>query len=121
MINFLVDAEIIEACNNLGIMPIVKFVKLGIFPIIRIGIPMILLVLGTIDIGKAVLAGKEDEMKNAQKMFIKRLIYAALVFFIVPIISIVFGLFYNSDNEELVKAGEAMPNWSQCWEAAQKD
>ena len=62
MINFL-------ACSNPEIMPIIRFVRDGIFPIIQIGIPIILIVLGTLDLGKAVLAGKEDEQKNAQKRF----------------------------------------------------
>ena len=104
MINFLA-----AYCPD-EILPIVKFVKLGIFPIIQIGIPIILIVLGTLDLGKAVIAGKEDEMKNAQKMLIKRCIYAVMVFFVVTIVSLVFSLFSSTgDNETGV-------NWKACWD-----
>ena len=112
MINFLMT------CEEMGIMPIVKFVKNGVFPIVQIGIPIILIVLGTLDLGKAVIASKEDEIKNAQKMLIKRCIYAVMVFFVVTIVSLLFSLFSSSGNENLVDTGEGNPTWSQCWEAA---
>lgn len=105
MINFLVDCA--------DIAPIVRFVKHGIFPIIQIGIPIILIVLGTLDLGKAVIASKEDEIKNAQKMLIKRCIYAVMVFFVVLIVKLVFGLFADTNNENLIE-----PTWSDCWDKA---
>lgn len=104
MINFL-------ACMD-EIKPIVAFVKNGIFPIIQIGIPIILVVLGTLDLGKAVIAGKEDEMKNAQKMLIKRCVYAVLVFFVVTIVSLVFGLFNSTKGYNEV---EGPGDWYSCW------
>ena len=113
MINFLVT------CKELGIMPIVAFVKNGIFPIIQIGIPIILVVLGTLDLGKAVIAGKEDEMKNAQKMLIKRCVYAVLVFFVVTIVSLVFGLFGSVKEYNEVEGPDRDDiNWFTCWDEA---
>ena len=108
MINFL-------ACSNPEIMPIIRFVRDGIFPIIQIGIPIILIVLGTLDLGKAVLAGKEDEQKNAQKMLIKRCVYAVLVFFVVTIVSLVFSLFSSTGDELSNTIGSNTPSWRQCW------
>lgn len=51
--------------------------------IIRIMVPILLIVFGTIDFGKAIFAGDENEMKKAQSRFIKRLIIA-IGFFIIP-------------------------------------
>lgn len=51
----------------------------------RFIVPIIILVLGTLDFFKAVMAGKEDEMKKAQKTFIKRVIIGVLVF-LVPVL-----------------------------------
>ncbi len=42
-----------EVCN--GLLPIVKLVKQGVFPIFMIGIPIILIIMGSLDLGKAVL------------------------------------------------------------------
>lgn len=104
MINFLACMEEIK--------PIVAFVKNGIFPIIQIGIPIILVVMGTLDLGKAVIASKEDEIKNAQKMLIKRCIYAVMVFFVVTIVSLVFSLFKTTEDYEAV---EGPGDWYSCW------
>ena len=63
-----------------------------IVKILQIAIPIIIILLGTIDLGKAVMAGKDDEIKSAQKMFLKRLIYGVAVFFVVMIVRSVFGV-----------------------------
>lgn len=60
--------------------------------IIQIGIPVIIILLGTIDLGKAVIASKDDEIKSAQKMFVKRLIYGLVVFFVVMVVRWVFSV-----------------------------
>ena len=45
-----------------------------IVTIIKIVIPIILIVLGLLDLGKATIAQKDDEIKKAQMTFIKRII-----------------------------------------------
>lgn len=72
--------------------------------IIQIAIPVIIILLGTIDLGKAVMAGKDDEIKAAQKMLIKRIIYGVLVFFVVMIVKAVFNLVADANVES-----------SACW------
>lgn len=60
--------------------------------VIRIVIPIIIILLGTLDLGKAVLAGEEKTIKEAQKAFIRRLIYGVAIFFVVPLVKAAFGL-----------------------------
>ena len=94
------------------IEPIIKLVRDGVIPLIQIGIPILLIVLGTIDLGKAVIASKEDEIKNAQKMLIKRAIYAVAVFFVVTIVTLVFSLFSSTGNNKLENEANS---WVNCW------
>lgn len=61
-----------------------------IITIIQYAIPVIIVLLGTIDLGKAVMAGKDDEIKSAQKMLIKRLIYGIVIFFVVVVVKAIF-------------------------------
>ena len=68
----LFDPSLIELINDILKYP--KYI-----------VPGIILVLGTLDFLKAVLAGKEDEMKKAQKTFIKRVIIGVCVF-LVPVL-----------------------------------
>ena len=51
----------------------------------RIIVPALIIILGTIDFFKAVIASKEDEMKKAQTAFIKRVIIGVAIF-LVPVI-----------------------------------
>ena len=91
--------------------PIISLVKNGIIPLIQIGIPIILIILGILDLGKAVVASKEDEIKSAQKMLIKRCIYAVAIFFVVLIVTVVFGLV--ADNS--AGAADEATSWTSCW------
>ena len=59
--------------------------------IIQIGVPVLLIIFGMFDLGKAVIAQKEDEIKKGQSLFFKRLIAAILVFFVVTIVKLVVG------------------------------
>lgn len=96
-------------CTHL--LPLIRLIKNGIIPLIQVGIPIILIVLGMLDLGKAVVASKEDEIKSAQKLLIKRAIYAVAIFFVVLIVNLVFGLLgtAGSDYEE-----QGM-SWTKCW------
>lgn len=44
-----------------------------------------------LDLGKAVMSNDEKEMKGAQTKFIKRCVYAVIVFFIVAVVQLVFS------------------------------
>lgn len=101
-----------DMCTNL--MPMIRLIRDGLIPLIQIGIPIILIVLGTIDLGKAVIASKEDEIKNAQKMLVKRAIYAVAVFFVVTIVTLVFSLLSTTKDPD-VEGEEGKINWLTCW------
>lgn len=60
--------------------------------IIQIATPILLVIFGMIDLVKAVISGKEDEIKKNQMVFVKRLIAAALVFFIFLVVKLVVSL-----------------------------
>ena len=88
----------LNACDTLR--PVIRLIKFGVIPLIQAGIIVVLIVLLIIDLGKAVTAGKEDEIKSAQKLAIKRLIYAVVVFLVPWIVNIAFGLLDNTENIE---------------------
>ena len=60
--------------------------------IIKIGVPIILVVLGMIDMGKAVASQKEDEIKKGQKILLSRCIAAGITFFVVAIVQLLFSI-----------------------------
>jgi hypothetical protein len=76
-----------------------------IVTIVQWVIPVILIVLGMIDLGKAVTSNDEKQMKEAQKTLIKRVIYAVLVLFIVAIVRFVFSALAPDDNSKKSVSG----------------
>ena len=72
-----------------------KVVKIA-YSLIQILVPIILVIMGSLDLFKGITAQKEDEMKKGQQMFIKRLISAAIIFFVFAIVKIVVSV--ASDN-----------------------
>lgn len=69
----------------------------SIVTIIKIGVPIILIVMGMIDLGKAVASQKDDEIKKGQKTLISRCIAAGIVFFVVAIVQLLFGVVASGD------------------------
>ena len=65
--------------------------------VLRIAIPIIIVLLGTIDLGKAVIAGEDKQIKEAQHMFLRRLIYGIAVFFVIFLVQAVFRLLGTRD------------------------
>ncbi len=99
----------LDACG--GLLPIVKVIRQGLFPLFQIGIPIVLIIYGTIDLGKAVIASDEKEIKAAQSRLIKRFIYAAMVFFVTTLVSVLMNM--------VSKGGEGdTTSWKSCWRAA---
>ena len=50
-----------------------------------------------LDLGKAVVAAKEDEIKKGQQTFIKRAIAAVIVFFVIQIVQIIVRFVSGND------------------------
>lgn len=99
---FLVDSfnlDELYKCGNLG------FEFSGTFPylvstailIIKIVVPILLIIFGMLDLGKAVVASKEDEIKKGQQTFLKRVISAVIVFFVIQIVQLLVSFISNSD------------------------
>ena len=90
-----------------------------IINIIWIGVPILLIVLGSIDLGKAVISSKEDEVKKAKKSLINRFIYAVLVFCVVWIVGIVMnlisGIGVTGNNNVTDVPGSDTGSWKDCW------
>lgn len=72
----------------------------SILKFVRIIVPILIILLGILDFGKAVIAGKEDQMKKAQMDFVKRVVIGVAVFFVPVIVDIIMEL------ADLVWAGE---------------
>ena len=76
------------------------------YTIIQIAVPVVLVVIGTLDLFKGITAQKEDEIKKGQQMFIKRLISAAIVFFVFAIVKIIISFAADDPNGKIMQCTE---------------
>ena len=67
--------------------------------VIKIVIPLMLIVLGMVDLGKAVVSSDEKAINKAVSTLIKRFIAAVVVFFVPTIVSALFNALSLIGNE----------------------
>ena len=91
--------SILKKCGDWEIDPILPAVTSTIVTIIKIGIPLALIFLGMLDLGKAVMANDEKVMKEAQSRLIKRFVYAIIIFILVAIVQLVFNMIGNAGKD----------------------
>ena len=96
--------ELIEACENPDILRIIYFIKI-LIDIVKIIVPIGLIIIGSIDFSKSVINSDEKEQKKTLNLFIKRLIYAALIFIVPWLIEVLIS--FLGDLTEGV-------NWTDC-------
>ena len=108
--------QIMAAEDCAGLAPVVALIKNGVFPIVQIGIPILLVVFGTLDLGKAVMSNDEKEIKGATSKLIKRAIMAVAVFFVTTIVTLVMGWLTTGILGEEGKGVGPGNNWSKCWQ-----
>lgn len=90
-------------CSDTTMADVMALVQL-VMKVICILVPIVMIVLGTFDLFKAVTAGKEEDIKKKQKALITRLIAGVLVFLVPTIVSLLTSLMGTED-------------WKDCWDA----
>ncbi len=87
--------------NTAGISSTLVSIVGLIYKAIQIGVPIILIIVGMIDMGKAITQQKEDEIKKAQTLLVKKAVAAALVFLMFSLVSLLLGIVGNNDDSTI--------------------
>lgn len=80
------------------------------YKIIQIVVPVVLVIMGSLDLVKGLTAQKEDDVKKGQQMFVKRLIAAALVFFVFVIVKLVISFVADETGSKIMDCAECFVN-----------
>lgn len=78
--------------------------------ILEVAVPVILVILGSIDLIKAISSGKEDDMKKAQNTLIKRIVAALIVFFIFVIVKLIVRIVAGTGAEGIIGCVDCFVN-----------
>ena len=91
--NFLIlDSYQKIVCGDTYAPMIAAQITRTVYMILQIATPLIIILLGMIDLGKAVMAHKEDDIKKSQQTFVKRLLVGASVFLVFVLVKFIVGL-----------------------------
>ena len=82
--------------------PILRIVGYVVFGI-KVVVPIILIIIGMVDLAKAVAAKEEKEIKTAQQGLVKKAIAAVLVFLVVSIVGVLMGIIGDKKYKKLLK------------------
>ncbi len=90
----------ISVCNDLApVWTILGYIILAI----QVIVPILLIISGMITMAQAVMEKKEDKIKEAQNLLIKKIIAAVLCFLVIAITKMVVNLVVTGDWETCVK------------------
>lgn len=97
---------ILDVCEG-EVLQVMGIVRL-IMRVICIAVPVVMILLGSFDLFKAVTAGKDEEIKKKQQTLIKRIIAGVIVFLVPTIVSVLMNLI-------------GVEEWRECWNNASSD
>jgi len=92
------------SCGNVTDIPR-KLPELTNFAVtlLQIAVPVILVIMGSVDLLKSVTSQKEDEIKKGQKIFVKRLVVAAIIFFVVVIVKFLISIVADASSTNIIE------------------
>lgn len=76
------------------------------YTMIQVAVPIVLVIMGSLDLFRGISAQKEDEIKKGQQMFVKRLIVAALVFFVFVIVKLVISFVADGTGDSIMRCAQ---------------
>lgn len=82
---------------------------------IKVVVPIILIVSGMYTMAKAVMEKKEDDIKKAQDLLIKKVIAAVLVFLVVTVTTMIVDLVGSGEWKECAKCALHLPDGNTCY------
>lgn len=86
-----------NVCGINNVPENVPMLTSGIYNLIKIAVPIILIIMAIVDLLGAVSASDTDKMKKSQKKLVTRLIAAIFIFFIMAIVQFVFKKVDNGE------------------------
>ena len=97
------------------LVTLIKMVKLAL-GIIQIIVPILLIVMGSLDLAKAVATQDYKVMKSTMATLGKRVVFAVAVFLVVVIVQLVMNMV--STNVQNSGSDTGLGTFTSCWNAA---
>jgi len=97
-----------DACDSKSSILFIFQVARWIIRIIQIAVPFVLIIFGSLDFFKAIVAGDEKEMKQKRKPFVQRVIAALIIILLPTLVNLIMKNIAKNTNSRFAK----------CWDNA---
>ena len=91
-----------DFCSDVAVSNIMYLVGV-VVAVIRIAVPIILIVMGMVDLVKALTSQEDKEIKAATKLIVKRVVIAVIIFLVPTIVRLVMNLISQNEYQQCVK------------------
>ena len=98
-------------CGGADVLRVIRFIWM-LLDIVFFIVPIVLIVMISLDFAKCVIAGKDDEMRKNTGIVIKRIIYCVALFLVEPICALVIDMATDATLDP--NAPEPDWNWLDC-------
>lgn len=90
-----------KICSETGVLKSVRFLGYILF-IVKIVVPIILIIMGSLDFGKAITTSNQDGLTKATKNLAVRVVAGVIIFILPTIVNFLFGMIVglNKDYED---------------------
>ena len=105
--------ELNELCNNEDVIKTLNFIG-HLLMIVKILVPIILIIMGTIDYSKALTTSEDSAIQKATKSLINRILIAIIIFIIPTIVNFVFDLLLKNSESNFVECYTCVLNPNKC-------
>lgn len=110
-----VDINLGTICEDARVSRTLQFFGILLF-IAKLFVPAIIIIMGSIDFAKAMIAGKTDELPKKIPVFAKRLVIGFIIFFIPSFIELMFSVIdtYNDTIKKYQNCHTCILNPNDC-------
>ncbi len=93
------DSKLLSCGGKLSDIPsALPKVTSTLYTVIQIVVPILLVIFGMIDLVKGVIAQKDEEIKNGQRLLLKKIIVAIAIFFMFVIVKFIISIAADSSS-----------------------
>lgn len=86
-----------------NIPSIVPRITSGAYNVVLVVVPLILVIMGVVDLTRGIMSQNEDEIKKSKNNFIKRLITGVIAFVIVLVVKFMINVLANRSKAKIIR------------------
>ena len=115
--NYILDTSAVEAfsCSNENVIKVLKLFSIMFF-ILKIAIPIIIVILGTISLVKVILSDDQGMLSKSISSLLLKIVLGIFIFFLPNLISTIIGYIDEANNvkSEFAVCSQCLLDYSKC-------